>query len=121
MPSQKSLPRRIPFYFAARTRPCHTPTIRSASQELEAQQTEDLNAHDLLPAQLRKLKQDLELYNNLGQMVTFCTVLKDWVFWNRYVHFHCHLFWHFRNFETILEQAPPCPQDETWCLGTCCS
>jgi hypothetical protein len=60
--------------------------MRSASQELEAQQTEDLNAHDLLPAQFRKLKEDLEFYNDIGRVVTFSTVLKGWVFWDRYAY-----------------------------------
>ena len=78
--SCKSIPSHIPFYFATHYRSRHAPPApRSTSQELEAQQTEDLNAHDLLPAELRKLKQDLKLYNNLGCMVTFNTIIKDWV------------------------------------------
>jgi hypothetical protein len=82
----KFIPSHIPFYFATHYRSRHAPPApRSTSQELEAQQTEDLNAHDLLPAELRKLKQDLKLYNNLGCMVTFNMIIKDWVVWNGYV------------------------------------
>ena len=96
MPLQKSLPHHIPFYFAAHTQPHYTPTTTcSTSQGLKAQQTEDLNTHNLLPTQLCKLKQDLELYNNLGQMVTFCTILNNWVVWDQYEHFF--LSWPFCN------------------------
>jgi hypothetical protein len=85
-PTRKSLPSRIPFYFSARSRTYRTPSVtRSASQELQAEQAEDLRAHDLLPADLRKLKQDLELYNNIGRIVTFNKTLKDWVVWDRYI------------------------------------
>jgi len=82
----KSLPRHSPFYFTARdqSRRASGP-IRSASEDLEAQHIEDLKAHDLLPAEFRKLKQDLELYNNIGHMVTFDRIIKDWVVWTRYL------------------------------------
>jgi hypothetical protein len=53
-------------------------------EELEAQQAEDLQAHDLLPADLRKLKQDLDFYNSIGRLVTFNKIIKDWVVWDRY-------------------------------------
>jgi hypothetical protein len=81
--SQKSKSSRIPFYFAARCRDRTTP--QSASEELEAQQNVDLDAEDLKPAELRKLKRDLDLYNARGCIVTFDKVLRDWAIWDRYV------------------------------------
>jgi len=86
--SNKSLSR-TPFYFTSRYRSRHLPAtapIRSFSQEHEAHQVEDLNAHDLLPAELRQLKQDLAFYNNIGRLVTFNRVIKDWVTWDRCVY-----------------------------------
>jgi hypothetical protein len=80
-PKQKSQLSRIPFYFAARRRNATPP--RSVSEELQAQQETDLRAEDIKPAELRKLKQDLELYNAVGRLVTFDKILKDWVTWNR--------------------------------------
>jgi tRNA A37 N6-isopentenylltransferase MiaA len=80
---QKSNPSRIPFYFAARRRDRTPP--RSDSEALEAQQNVDLHAEDLKPAELRRLKRDLELFNATGRIVTFDKVLKDWTTWNRYV------------------------------------
>ena len=80
---RKSQPNRIPFYFAARRRDRTPP--RSVSEELQAQQDLDLRAEDLKPAELRKLKQDLDLYNATGRIVTFDRILRDWVTWNRYV------------------------------------
>jgi ribosomal protein S12 methylthiotransferase accessory factor YcaO len=94
---QKSLPSRIPFYFAARSQSRHATftvgsgahhaaaAVRSVSQEREAEQAEDLHAHDLLPAALRQLEQDLDLYNNIGRLVTFNKLIRDWVPWNRHV------------------------------------
>jgi hypothetical protein len=85
--SNKSLPR-APFYFTSRYRSRHAPatTVRSSEEELQANQAEDLHAQDLLPVELRKLKQDLDLYNNIGRLVTFNKVIKDWVAWDRFVH-----------------------------------
>ena len=83
--SSKSLPC-APFYITSRYRSRHAPTIaHSSSQELEAHQADDLQACDLLPAELRKLKQDLELYNSIGRLLTFDKIIKDWVVWDRYV------------------------------------
>lgn len=83
--SGKSLPR-APFYITARYRSRHAPSnvARSSSEELEALQAEDLQAHDLLPADLRKLKRDLDFYNSIGRLVTFNKIIKDWVVWDRY-------------------------------------
>ena len=77
----------IPFYFNACARSCHNPslTTHSPSQQLDAEQTEDLRAQDLLPADLCRLKRDLELYNNIGHIVTFNRTIKDWVVWDRCV------------------------------------
>jgi len=83
-PAQKTSPRCIPYYFAARNRQVGTPP-RSLSEEHAAQQEADLRAEDLKPAELRKLKQELELNNLTGRMVTFDRVLKSWVTWYRYV------------------------------------
>ena len=80
---QKYQPSCIPFYFAVRHHDCTPP--RSVSEELQAQQDLDLRAEDLKPAELRKLKQDLDLYNATGRIVTFDRILRDWVTWNRYV------------------------------------
>ena len=80
---RKSQPSRIPFYFTARHRDRTPP--RSASEELEAQQGLDMHAEDHKPAELRKLKQDLDLYNATGRIVTFDKILRDWVTWDRYV------------------------------------
>jgi hypothetical protein len=92
MPSmRKSQSSRIPFYFNARiqARSRHNPslTTHSPSQQLDTEQTEDLRAQDLLPADLRGLKRDLELYNDIGRIVTFNRTIKDWVVWDRCVLF----------------------------------
>jgi hypothetical protein len=81
-PVRKSQPSRLPLYFAVRRR--HEPTPpRSLSEELVAEQETDLRAEDLKPAELRKLRQDLDLFNATGRIVTFNKVLKDWVTWIR--------------------------------------
>ena len=90
MSSPQKSQSRIPFYFAARRRNRTPP--RSALEELEAQQDLDLRAEDLKPAELRKLKRDLDLYNATGRIVTFDKVLRDWVTWNRYVRKFFEIF-----------------------------
>ena len=42
--------------------------------------------HDLLPVELHKLKEDLRFYSNIGHLVTFNNVIKDWVVWGWYAH-----------------------------------
>ena len=91
LPSSRYQPSRIPAYFAA----CRngkrnhsrnsTPPPRSLSEDLEAQQEIDLRAEDLKPAKLRRLQQELNLYNATGHIVTFDKVLNDWVTWDRFV------------------------------------
>jgi hypothetical protein len=83
-PAQKVSPHHIPYYFAACNHKVATPS-RSHSKELATQQEADLHAEDLKPAELQKLKQELELNNLTGRMVTFDRVLKSWVTWYRYV------------------------------------
>ena len=80
---QKSNSSCIPFYFAARRRDRTAP--QSDSEALKAQQNVDLCAEDLKPAELCRLKRDLELFNAMGCIVTFDKVLKDWATWSWYV------------------------------------
>jgi hypothetical protein len=71
------------YFFARRRHSAALPPSRS--DKLQAQQDADLRAEDLKPSQLRKLKEELDLWNATGRIVTFDITLKDWADWNRYV------------------------------------
>jgi hypothetical protein len=76
------MPSHIPNYFAARLHRAATPP-QFLSEQLQDQQETDLHAEDLKPAELRKLKQELDLYNAMGRIVTYNKILKDWATWSR--------------------------------------
>jgi hypothetical protein len=83
----------IPYYFRSRLRPGHRSV--SASQLttspiplqtlLQNQLDLDIASHDLPTAHLRELREDLEINNILGRMVTFDVASRTWVDWDRYV------------------------------------
>ena len=64
----------------------------SISEELQSQQDLEFHAEDLKTAELHKLKQDLNLYNATGHIVTFDRIVRDWVAWNKYVFKFFNIF-----------------------------
>jgi hypothetical protein len=83
----------IPFYFHSRLRPGHRSVSLSQlasstlpQQTLQCNQLDlDIASHDLPLACLWELREDLEINNILGRMVTFDVALRNWVSWDRYV------------------------------------
>ena len=82
----------IPYYFRSRLRPGHRSVFASQLTRtippqtlLQNQLDLDIASHDLPTAHLRELREDLEINNILGRMVTFDIASRTWVDWDRYV------------------------------------
>jgi len=73
--SSYSQRRFIPFYFQAR------PRAPSPQRLIDL----DIASHDLPRPLLRELRQDLEVANTLGRMVTFDVPTGQWVDWERFL------------------------------------
>jgi hypothetical protein len=80
--------RNIPFYFNAR-RPLGASgspaTVHSLHSDTTANDTLalDIASHDLPRPRLRELREDLEIANMTGRMVTFDVTTGRWVDWIR--------------------------------------
>jgi hypothetical protein len=89
MSSYKSR-RYIPFYFNAR-RPlgASSATVHSLRSTTTASDVDsdtlalDITSHDLPRPRLRELREDLEIANMTGRMVTFDVTTGRWVEWIR--------------------------------------
>jgi hypothetical protein len=84
--------RHIPFYFNARrplaatssvTVAAHHDSLRSPTTSTNDSLALDIASHDLPRPRLRELREDLEIANMTGHMVTFDVATGRWVDWIR--------------------------------------